>query len=75
MDLLKICNRTVSHNHNQKVHEGYKLVKSFIFFTILLRKEVLQSNLRTVRLLQRSVLFFRLPFQKKKRKKNRITQK
>lgn len=55
--------------------KGYQRVKLFIFPPFNLEKEVLQSNLRTVRLLQREgggvtfFLFFFLPFQQKKCKK------
>lgn len=55
--------------------KGYQRVKLFIFPPFNLEKEVLQSNLRTVRLLQRErggvFFFFFLPFQQKKCKKRK----
>lgn len=54
--------------------KGYQQVKLFIFPPFNLEKEVLQSNLRTVRLLQRERRgggFFFLPFQQKKCKEKK----
>lgn len=65
---LSACSRR--KNHNQSLSR--LLASESLFSTILLRKDVLQSNLRTVRLLRREneTCFF-LPFLKRNTRKKR----